>query len=60
MAMSDEDRQKLAKEIVKQFFLKIDESIGHSVRKKLVYVMVAMILAGGVSLGIVKIPGLIQ
>lgn len=60
MPMSDEDRKKLAKEIVGQFFEQIDRKIGASVRKKIVYVLIAMILAGGVSLGIVKIPGLIQ
>jgi len=60
MAMSDKDRKELAKEIVKQFFEYIDGSIGTSVRKKLVYVFIGLIVAAGVSVGFIKIPGIFQ
>jgi len=58
--MSDKDRKELAKEIVKQFFEYIDGSIGTSVRKKLVYVFIGLIVAAGVSVGFIKIPGIFQ
>jgi len=59
MPMSDEDKKDLAKEIIKQFFAYIDGAIGASIRKKLAYIFIALIVAAGVSIGIIKIPGVL-
>ncbi len=59
MAMSDKDKQELAKEIIKQFLCYIDNYIGTSIRKKLGYIIIALIVAAGVSIGIIKIPGVL-
>ena len=57
MALSEEDRRKLAKEIVVEFFRHIDMSLGGSIRRKLFYIALAVLLASAVFLGVIKIPG---
>lgn len=60
MPMSDEDRKALAREIVKQLLAYIDISIGTSIRKKIFYVVITLILLAGISFGIIKIPGVLE
>lgn len=57
VALSNDEIKKIAVEVVKQFFAYIDINIGSSIRKKLIWVMVAMIIVGAISLGIIKLPG---
>lgn len=56
MSMSDDDRKKLAKDIVKEFFNYIDLSLGKSMRKKLIYLLIGLIIVGAMSFGLIHLP----
>ena len=61
MSMSDEEikiieRNKLAKAIIKEFFNYIDLSLGKSLRRKLVYILIALLIVGGITTGIIHLP----
>ena len=60
MPMSEEEIKKLAKatarETVKAFFEYIDLSLGKSMRKKLVYLFIGLLIAGGIATGIIHLP----
>lgn len=60
--MAEEDKEKkddrqLARAIIKEFFIMIDIKLGKCIRKKLVYIFLALIVVSAISVGIIKIPG---
>ena len=55
--LSDKDVERIAKEMVKQLFISIDISLGNSLRRKIVYILVIVILLAGVLLHVIELPG---
>jgi len=55
--MTEDDRKKLAKEIVKEFWFSVDVGLGKNIRHKITWLVVMLLLAGGVYFNIIKIPG---
>lgn len=53
--LSDEDRKKLARDIVKEFWRDVDLGLGRGLRKKLVYLGVILLLAGGLYFDFIKV-----
>lgn len=60
MPLSEEDRKALAKEIVTQIFAYIDISIGESVRKKILWLAVLVLVVLAIWIGILKVPGVFE
>ena len=58
--VEEEERRKLARAIVQEFFKQIDLSLGAGLRKKLFYIFVMLLFIGGIFFGIIKIPGVTQ
>jgi len=54
---SNADNRALARAIIKEFFTMIDVKLGKCIRQKLVYIFIALIVVGAISVGIIKIPG---
>ena len=55
--LSDEDRKKLAVDIIKEFWLSVDIGLGRGLRKKMVYFSIILMLAGLVYFDIIKVGG---
>jgi len=53
--LSDEDINKIARAIVNQLFKTIDISVGASIRRRILWIVAASIVAAGVALHIIDI-----
>lgn len=55
--ITEEERKKLAKQIIREFWFSVDVGLGRSFRKKLAWLAILFVLAGSLYFGVIKIPG---